>query len=99
MKLIGIKASDIDNVATVFCELKESDDVTIIDKYGLEVKVSSIDDIPYGHKIAIDYIAKGNEIIKYGEVIGRAITDIELGDYVHGHNLESMRGRGDLQNE
>ena len=99
MKLIGIKASDIDNVATVFCELRGSDEVTIIDKSGGEANILSIEEIPYGHKIAIDNIAKGNEIIKYGEIIGRAVTDIELGDYVHVHNLESTRGRGDLQNE
>ena len=35
-------------------------------------------------------------LMKYGESIGRASRDIQKGDYVHVHNLEAMRGRGDL---
>lgn len=43
----------------------------------------------FGHKIALRRIAKGERIIKYGAPIGRATTDIELGDYVHNHNVAS----------
>lgn len=52
--------------------------------------------IPYGHKIALVAVARGASIIKYGQVIGRATADIAPGDHVHVHNLESLRGRGDL---
>ncbi len=34
--------------------------------------------------------------MKYGECIGAASCDIKKGDYVHVHNLEALRGRGDL---
>lgn len=34
--------------------------------------------------------------MKYGESIGRANEDIAFGEYVHIHNMEAMRGRGDL---
>ncbi|MDQ6598863.1 SAF domain-containing protein [Bacillus salipaludis] len=37
----------------------------------------------------------GEDILKYGEVIGLATTDIEPGEHVHIHNLEGKRGRGD----
>lgn len=53
-------------------------------------------DIPYGHKVAIKPIAKGDSIVKYGEKIGRATAAIGAGEHVHVHNVESLRGRGDL---
>ena len=40
-------------------------------------------------------INKGEHIIKYGESIGGATSNIKKGDYVHVHNLESLRARGD----
>ena len=42
-------------------------------------------------------IPKGAHIMKYGESIGAASTDIKKGDYVHVHNLDALRGRGDLE--
>ena len=52
--------------------------------------------VEFGHKIALVDIAAGEEIVKYGEVIGRASEPIATGDWVHIHNCESTRGRGDL---
>ena len=49
-----------------------------------------------GHKIAVKEIKTGEQITKYGEEIGVATHDIKKGEYVHVHNLDSMRGRGDL---
>ena len=34
--------------------------------------------------------------MKYGEEIGVASRAIAAGNHVHVHNLDSMRGRGDL---
>ena len=53
-------------------------------------------DIPFGHKVALVNMAAGQWVIKYGERIGVASTDIKVGEHVHTHNLESSRGRGDL---
>lgn len=53
--------------------------------------------IPFGHKFALVDIQKGSPIHKYGEVIGEATTDIAVGEHVHVHNVDSLRGRGDLQ--
>jgi altronate dehydratase small subunit len=52
--------------------------------------------IPFGHKLALVPISRGQPVIKYGEVIGLATQDIAPGEHVHVHNVESQRGRGDL---
>lgn len=57
------------------------------------------EDIPAFHKIAIANVVQGGTVFKYGEAIGKALTGIEKGDHVHVHNIESMRGRGDLNKE
>jgi altronate hydrolase len=44
--------------------------------------------VPAGHKIAANAIARGEAIRKYDTVIGRAARDIEAGDHVHTHNIE-----------
>jgi altronate dehydratase small subunit len=51
--------------------------------------------IPVGHKFAINPVVFHGAVRKYGESIGRATAAIEVGDYVHVHNVESERGRGD----
>lgn len=52
--------------------------------------------IPYGHKVALRDIPAGSDIRKYGLVIGRATAAIPAGQHVHVHNVESLRGRGDV---
>jgi altronate hydrolase len=45
-------------------------------------------DIPFGHKIALCNIKKGNLILKYGQPIGIAMTNIQAGEHLHVHNIE-----------
>ena len=45
--------------------------------------------IPAGHKYALQAIDKGEYLVKYGEIIGRATQDIAVGDWVHTHNVKS----------
>lgn len=59
--------------------------------------IALLDDIPANHKFARTDIKAGSPIIKYGLSIGRASRDIRKGQYVHVHNIESNRGRGDLK--
>jgi altronate dehydratase len=49
--------------------------------------------IPFGHKIALQKIHKGGSVIKYGERIGRASREIKPGEWVHIHNVAGERGR------
>ena len=89
-----------DNVATIFANgIHSGDEVVIKDKKGSTETVQVLGNVPYGHKIATCDIPKGAQIIKYGEEIGVATRDIQKGEYVHVHNLDSMRGRGDLPEE
>ena len=94
---IALKVNDLDNVATIFANgITDGMEVEIRDKKGNIEETKVIGDVPYGHKIAVKDISKGEQIIKYGEEIGIATADIKRGEYVHVHNLDSMRGRGDL---
>ncbi len=43
--------------------------------------------VPRGHKIAAAAIAKGQNVIRYGQIIGIAACDIEAGAHIHSHNL------------
>ena len=95
--VIALKVEENDNVATIFSNDVKSDSVVdVLDKKGIKIPVVVLSDIPYGHKIALQMIGKGEKIIKYGEIIGQASRCIEKGDHVHVQNIESLRGRGDL---
>lgn len=98
--VIALKLSDQDNVATVFAnDVKAGTVVDVKDKKGQIELVTLKEDIPYGHKLAIMPITTGDPIVKYGEEIGVATKEIAQGEYVHVHNLNSQRGRGDLNNK
>jgi len=90
----AVMIKPIDNVATALEFIPANAIVTLTcqDKR-LSVKVEK--DIEFGHKFAIKLISKEANIVKYGEVIGRTIQDIEPGEHVHIHNIEGIRGRGD----
>jgi len=45
------------------------------------------DAIASGHKVALTPIARGGVVLKYGQSIGVATTDIVPGDHVHVHNV------------
>jgi altronate dehydratase small subunit len=83
-----------DNVATAVQTLSKGQDALVrLNREHLRVNI--IEDISYGHKFAVRDIAKGEDILKYGEVIGRATTGIASGAHAHVQNIESLRGRGD----
>ncbi len=74
---IALKVNDLDNVATIFAnDITDGTEVEVRDKKGNAETVKVIGDVPYGHKIAVKDIKKGELIIKYGEEIGIATKDI-----------------------
>ena len=85
-----VRMTDRDNVVTM---LRHLDPGEIINVDGVKIKATH--DVPAYHKIAIAEIKAGNTVVKYGESIGSASRDIQIGDWVHIQNLESCRGRGD----
>lgn len=92
MKFNAILIDEKDNVATVLKDIQRGDKViyTANDK---EICITAKNNIPFGHKIATQYISEGEKVIKYGETIGIASRNIAKGEHVHIHNLKSIRGR------
>jgi altronate dehydratase small subunit len=81
-----------DNVATVISAVAAGEEVAVLStKQEVVQRIRANEALPLGHKIALTDIKRGNEIKKYGAVIGRASKDITMGDYVHIHNVESNR--------
>jgi altronate dehydratase small subunit len=78
-----------DNVATLITSVDKGHQVQV-EAGDKKITVQAQDDIPYGHKIAFTDIDKGEEVIKYGEVIGRSTAHINTGCHVHVHNIESL---------
>ena len=85
----AIALSDEDNVAVMLEEVLRGDDVEVV--VGRKrIILKALNDIPFGHKIALREIRKGEKVIKYGEPIGEAITDIKQGEHVHVQNIKSI---------
>lgn len=63
--------------------------VIINEKDNVGVCLDESEQIPAGHKYALCDIPKGEYVIKYGEIIGRATQDIKPGEWVHTHNVKS----------
>lgn len=80
-----------DNVVVAVEEIKANETVTFDNLEGEIITITCLDNIPIFHKIATDRISKGDYIIKYGEHIGIAATDIEIGNHVHLQNVEDNR--------
>ena len=55
------------------------------------VKAKALMDIPLGHKIALKDFKPGDDVVKYGVVIGRVVQPIKKGDHVHVHNVKTKR--------
>ena len=94
MKPKAILIDTKDNVATAFQDLSKGDTVTVTLE-GRETTVTLVQDVPFGHKIALSPIGLHEQVVKYGEAIGLATQPIEAGQHVHVHNMESQKGRGD----
>ena len=54
-----------------------------------EIKV--LNDIPLGHKLALEDFKVGDTVLKYGHDIGRVAADIKAGEHVHIQNLKTRR--------
>ena len=91
----ALMLSEKDNVATSLADTEAGAEIKI--RLGKESNsIKTLEKIPFGFKIAVSDISRGDKIFKYGEAIGIASTDIKKGQLVHVHNIEGARGRGDL---
>lgn len=75
----ALRITDADDVAILIDDAAAGDDV---------LGNAARDAIVSGHKMALQPIAAGMMVRKYGQVIGVATRDIAPGEHVHVHNLE-----------
>lgn len=79
-----------DNVAVAIEPIAKGDAAVYLCE-GREVSLPALEDITIYHKLATRDIAKGEPVVKYGEHIGIASSDIKAGEHVHVHNVEGHR--------
>ncbi|MFW6385395.1 MAG: UxaA family hydrolase [Halodesulfurarchaeum sp.] len=89
---VALVMSEKDTVATALDDLSGGRTVPSSSDGSIELK----EPIQFGHKFALVPIEAGEDVYKYGDVIGRATREIEPGEWVHTHNVDSTRGRGDV---
>jgi len=75
-----------DNVAVARRALKPEEVMTVS---GRSVRI--VEAIPANHKVAIQEIAAGQTIRKFGQPIGSAVTTINAGHWVHVQNVSLQR--------
>ena len=83
MQLISLNPND--NVAVALCDLKAGQEVALMDGRTLTL----LEDIDFGHKVAVRTIPQGEKVLKYGLPIGSATRDIAVGEHVHVQNMKS----------
>ena len=77
-----------DNVGVVL-EPADKGDLCVFKK----VTIETLEPIQFAHKIALVDIQKEENVVKYGENIGFALSDIKKGQWVHLHNMGCKRGK------
>lgn len=80
----AIRVHDDDSVAVAVRALEAGESVA-----AGGVRVTLVDAIPAGHKLALRPHSEGDVVTKYGFPIGRASARIEAGAWVHAHNLRT----------
>lgn len=81
---VGLQLNAHDQVAVATRDLSAG---SIIQLGGTRGDIVLAGDVPRSHKFALRDIANGEQVLKYGQSIGLALTHILAGDHVHVHNL------------
>jgi (2R)-sulfolactate sulfo-lyase subunit alpha len=82
-----------DNVGVVVVEnlTAGSDLLCVVTEDNTEFRSVLNQDVPLGHKVALQDLSVDDTVIKYGEDIGRIVAPVRKGDHVHTHNLKTKR--------
>ena len=59
-----------------------------------EDRMTSVDarqDIPIGHKVALQDMGVGDTVVKYGISMGKVVAAIKAGEHAHVHNIKTTR--------
>ena len=83
-----------DNVATALRALAPGERARVQRRGVAELsEVPVAEPVPLCHKLALGPLAPGDEVRKYGEVIGEMTGAVAQGGLVHVHNMVSRRAR------
>src|SRR5207248_3654454 len=74
-----------DNAAVALRPLARSEEIEVAGRH-LAIR----DAIEQGHKFALDEIAVGEIVRKFGWPIGAAVAPIRAGEHVHAYNLKTL---------
>ena len=82
-----------DNVAVVVIDKtsKNQECIAWIMENDKTIKIKSMNEIPLGHKIALQNFKEGDTILKYGHDIGKVVASIKKGSHVHVHNVKTKK--------
>jgi altronate hydrolase len=84
MSVKQIKIHPLDNVIVALENIEKGEQLLFDGQ-----QVTLLQAVEQGHKIAIQSIAEGENVIKYGHPIGHATTVIKAGEHVHSQNLKT----------
>ena len=82
---VTLQLTPQDNVAVAKVALRPG--ITLISKGEAGPHIPVRQFIPNGHKIALQDLAPGAPVLRYGQIIGFADQPIVAGDHVHTHNV------------
>lgn len=89
MEVNALLMDEKDNVVTCVKEVAAGEEV-VYKKGGALCTLTAVQDIPYCHKVALEPLAEGADVVKYGELIGRTCRPIEKGGWVNHENIYSV---------
>lgn len=86
-----VKMDERDQVSTALENIYVGDRVGVYDKKNqLTDSLEAKEEIPFGNKITLADLKKGEIVLKYGEEIGETTKDIKRGELLHIHNVKSL---------
>lgn len=82
-----------DNVGVVVVEnlTAGTEMLCVVTEDDSDFRLTANHDTPIGHKVALSDFSTGDDVIKYGQDIGKMVAGAKRGDHVHVHNLKTKR--------
>jgi (2R)-sulfolactate sulfo-lyase subunit alpha len=82
-----------DNVGVVVVEnlAAGASMMCVVTEDNSEFRCTLKQDVPIGHKVALQDLNVDDAVIKYGQDIGRVVAAVRKGEHVHIHNLKTKR--------
>lgn len=88
----ALRLAPQDNVATLLQDIQKGESVEVLcSDNSVICTLTALQKITFGNKIAITDIKEGEDVIKGGHSIGKAIKDIPVAQLAHVQNVRSVK--------